>query len=238
MAGTPHVLIVEDDASIGALIRAHLDENGFTSTVVDNGTSMDRVLQAGEVDIIILDLMLPGEDGLSICRRIRETLDVPIIVVTALGEEPDRVRGLEAGADDYLAKPFGPRELVARIRAVLRRHHCSASRRPGLDVEIRFGRWVVDVIRRQVRTEEGERIPLTSGEFDLLMVLCRNPGTVLGRDVLLEAARGRTGGPLDRSVDVTISRLRRKLIAGGEPVELIATVRNAGYSFVEEVRRP
>lgn len=238
MAGTPHVLIVEDDASIGALIRGHLDENGFSSTVVDNGASMERALQASEVDIIILDLMLPGEDGLSLCRRIRETLDVPIIMVTALGEEPDRVRGLEAGADDYLPKPFGPRELVARIRAVLRRHQGSAARRPGLEAEIRFGRWMVDVIRRQVRTLDGERIPLTSGEFDLLMVLCRNPGTVLGRDVLLEAARGRTGGPLDRSVDVTISRLRRKLIAGGEPVELIATVRNAGYSFVEEVRRP
>ncbi|ODN71327.1 Transcriptional regulatory protein OmpR [Methylobrevis pamukkalensis] len=198
------------------------------------------MLAAGPVDLVVLDLMLPGEGGLSICRRLRRDKGPPILMLTALGEDIDRIVGLETGADDYLVKPFNPRELLARIRAVLRRWEEPVAA-PPRDVviggQIQFDRWTVDLLRRQLYDVEGVRVSLTSGEFDLLVTFCRHAGQVLARDTLLEITRGRaSGGPYDRSIDIMVSRLRRKLQSESDDGGLINTVRNVGYVFSAQVR--
>jgi len=229
------ILLVEDDREIRTLLSDFLAGEGFEVDVADGGETMDRVIARRSPDLVVLDLMLPGEDGLSICRRLRARGDVPILILTAKTDETERIVGLELGADDYLGKPFNPRELLARIRAILRRAGGTPAEPPRR--RLAFASFVADLDARYLETTAGARVPLTSAEFDLLACLLERPRRVLSRDQLLDWTRGRTADPLDRTIDVTMSRLRRKL----ETVDsaagvLITTVRNGGYLFAAEVR--
>ncbi len=227
------VVLVDDDADIRQLVGAYLAEHGLVVHELPDGERLDKVLDAHAIDIVLLDLMLPGEDGLSLCQELRRTRNLPVIMLTALAEESDRVLGLEMGADDYLTKPFSNRELLARIRAVLRRtdarpavhepdaHHCYG-----------FNGWRLYPNRRELRNPEGVLVSLTGGEFDLLVAFVARPQQVLSREVLLEATKGRNAKGYDRSIDVQLSRLRRKL-TGSEPIR---TVRGGGYLFSADVQ--
>jgi two-component system OmpR family response regulator len=229
------VLLVEDDADIRALVAGFLTREGFEVETADGGVQMDRAIARRRPDIVVLDLMLPGEDGLSICRRLRARGDLPILMLTAKSDEIDRVVGLEMWADDYLGKPFNPRELLARLRAILRR---SGPRLPAEPVRRRlaFPGFVADLDARALEAEGGVRVPLTSAEFDLLACFLERPRRVLSRDQLLDWTRGRSADPFDRTIDVTVSRLRRKLEqASGDAQGLITTVRNGGYLFTASV---
>ncbi|MBX9924981.1 MAG: response regulator [Hyphomicrobiaceae bacterium] len=224
MADDAHIIIVEDDPEIRALVTSYLSKNGFSVGAASGSVELDRMLAtSGEPDLIVLDVMLPGEDGLAICRRLRARSRVPIMMLTARGDDVDRIVGLELGADDYLAKPFNPRELVARIRAILRRQGPidAAHRR------VRCGPIVVDLDARRVVNGDGQPIELTSAEFDLLACFVTRPGRVLSRDQLMDWTRGRRAEAFDRTIDVQLSRLRKKIEVGD--LELIKTVRNAGY---------
>jgi two-component system OmpR family response regulator len=233
----PHILIVEDDLEVRSLIARYLREHSFSAGIVSNGREMDRYLAKNRVDLIVLDLMLPGEDGLSLCRRLRVNSAVPIIIVTAKGEEFDRIIGLEMGADDYLPKPFSPRELVARINAVLRRQTGALAVPSGPKLAcMRFLGWRVDFRLRELRDPEGAQVPLTSAEFDLLQAFCERPGLILTRDNLLSMTRSRPAGAFGRSVDVLVSRLRRK-IDRTEGASIIRTVRTGGYIFTPHVEQ-
>jgi two-component system OmpR family response regulator len=234
METTQHILIVEDDRETRDLIARYLQSRNYRVTGVRNGTEMRQALESGTFNLMLLDLMLPGEDGLSICRRLRrENAVIPIIILTALGDEPDRIVGLESGADDYLPKPFSPRELLARITAVLRRSDLSA--RQQLETRLAFAGYVLEPDRRRVLNSAGAEIDLTAGEYDLLLAMAQRPRRVLSRDQLLDLTRGRSAGPFDRSIDVHISRLRRKLQSAPDSPEIIKTVRFGGYVFAAEV---
>ena len=228
------ILIVEDDPDIRQLVAELLCKEGFAIEEAEDASAMDSVLARSRPDLIILDLMLPGEDGLSICRRIRTQDGVPILMLTAKSEEIDRVVGLEMGADDYLPKPFGPRELLARVRAVLRRGAAS----PAAPLTRRFGfeGFVIDLDARQLADGGGGILTLTSAEFDLLACFVQRPRRVLTRDQLLDWTRGRASDPFDRTIDMLVSRLRRKLDAASTGATLISTVRNGGYLFTAAVR--
>ena len=229
--------MVEDDPEIGRLVAEFMRREGFAVELAVDAAEMDKVLNRARPDLIILDLMLPGEDGLSICRRLRATDPIPILMLTAKSDEIDRVVGLEMGADDYLAKPFGPRELLARVRAVLRRAQSTplgpASRRFGFD------RFVVDLDARLIEPADptGAAIQLTSAEFDLLACFVLRPRRVLTRDQILDWTRGRSAEPFDRTVDMMMSRLRKKLEAACPGSNLITTVRNGGYLFTATVKQ-
>lgn len=242
----PRILIVDDDAEIRELLSRFLDQHGLNVTAAGDGTAMMGALEQGTFDLIVLDLMMPGEDGLALCRRLRQTSQVPVIMLTAMREDIDRIIGLEVGADDYLGKPFNPRELLARIKAVLRRASNDGDQQAtGIkpdDVETptryRFAQWHLDTGTRQVvHDRSGAAVDLTSGEFDLLTVLVERPMRVLTRDQLLDLTRGRTGGPFDRSVDVMVSRLRRKLDDDPADPTLIKTVRGGGYQLAVPVAK-
>jgi two-component system OmpR family response regulator len=229
------VMIVEDDREIRSLLADLLAREGFSIICAEDGAAMDRVLSRGHADLIVLDLMLPGEDGLSICRRLRARGGPAILMLTAKGEDVDRIVGLEVGADDYLPKPFNPRELLARIRAVLRRTDApfqgKAPRRIG------FGALVADLDARHVLDGNRTVVELTTMEFDLLACFLERPRRVLSRDQLLDWTRGRVADPFDRTIDVSVSRLRRKLAAIDRDAALsIKTVRNGGYLFAADVR--
>ena len=232
-----HIVIVDDDVRLRDLVAKILAEEGWRVSGCRDGQEMTTLIVADPPDLIILDLMLPGPSGLELCRKLRQTSDVPIIMLTAKGEEADRVVGLEIGADDYLGKPFGSRELVARIRALLRRAaglHLPGN--PATGRKYRFEGWTVDTPRRELLNGEGVVIDLTSGEYDLLLAFVEAPQRVLSREQLLDLSRNRTAAAFDRSVDVLISRLRRKL--GAEDSErIIKTVRGAGYMFAPSVVR-
>ena len=207
---SPHVVFVEDDPEIRGLVADFLKQNGFRVTVAQDGEEMDRLMSADRVDLLILDIMLPKEDGLSLCRRVRAKGNLPVIMLTARGSEIDRVVGLEMGADDYLTKPFGSHELVARIKALLRRSQYSAHEprsRPRSTVT--FFDWRLDLVARRLHSADGTRVPLTSGEFELLVAFCEHANKVLTREQLLELTRGKS--PTDRSIDIQVSRLRRKI---------------------------
>jgi DNA-binding response OmpR family regulator len=231
-AGT--IILVEDDADIRRLVADLLQRENFAIELAPDATAMDAALARVRPDLIILDLMLPGEDGLSICRRLRSRDDVPILMLSAKSEEIDRVVGLEMGADDYLVKPFGPRELLARVRAMLRRARGSAG--PRTDRRYAFDVFIIDLDARQLDTAEGGSITLTSAEFDLLACFVQRPRRVLSRDQILDATRGRSFEAFDRTVDMITSRLRRKLEAASPGANLIATVRNGGYLFTAHVK--
>jgi two-component system OmpR family response regulator len=234
---TPHILIVDDDREIRNLLGQFLGKHGYRVSAARDGGEMNRLLEASRFDLIVLDLMLPGEDGLSICRRLRASGTIPIVMLTAMGEETDRIVGLEMGADDYLPKPFGPRELLARIKAVLRR--AGAAPAAGNDEPARkllhFEGWTLDLARRELRDAGGVLVQLSSGEYDLLVVLAERPQRVLSRDQLLDLARGRAAAPFDRAIDVQISRLRRKIEVDPADPQIVKTVRGGGYVFTPAV---
>lgn len=230
-----HILVVDDDREIRDLTARFLRKHGFRVDDASNGREMDAQLAAGHFDLIVLDLMMPGEDGLSICRRLRNDSAIPIIMLTALGEDTDRIVGLEVGADDYLPKPFNPRELLARIKAVLRRGSGNGERIDSSGKKLTFEGWTIDIDKRNLTAPDGVLVSLTAGEFDLLVALAERPQRVLSRDQLLDLTRGREAGPFDRSVDVQLSRLRRKVESDPKDPTLIKTVRGGGYMFTADV---
>jgi two-component system OmpR family response regulator len=238
MERSPHILIVDDDREIRALLSQFLGRHGCRVSVAKDGPEMFRTLESARIDLIVLDLMLPGEDGLSLCRKIRADQRLPIIMLTAMGEETDRIIGLEMGADDYLAKPFNPRELLARIKAVLRRGHqpAEAERPEGARV-LEFDGWRLDLARRSLHSPDGVQVQLSAGEYDLLLAFAERPQRVLTRDQLLDLARGRAANPFDRSIDVQVSRLRRKIEPDPKEPTVIKTVRSGGYIFTPDVNR-
>jgi two-component system, OmpR family, response regulator len=221
----PQILVVDDDDEIRSLLQVVLTREGFRVQQAKDAPTARRMLGArGSVDLIILDIMMPGEDGLSFCQRLRETLDIPILMVSARGLSIDRSIGLELGADDYLPKPFERRELVARVKAILRRR-ATATRTSRLQV----GGVTVDLGQRAVLDGLGSTLPLTTGEFELLRCFVDRPGRVLSRDQLIEWTRGRSADAFDRNIDVQLSRLRKKLVESGFPEDGFKTVRNVGY---------
>ncbi len=233
---TPHILIVEDDKDIGLLVAKYLKANEMRVSIAENGRAMDRTLADTRISLIVLDRMLPGEDGLSICRRLRATSDIPIIILTAQADEVERIVGLEMGADDYLGKPFNPRELLARIRAVLRRRDDArggAAATPKRSYK--FAGWSLDGTMRRLYDPTGARVELTGAEFEMLLVFCERPGRTLSRDQIIDLTQGREAAPSERSVDILISRLRRKLERDPRDPELLQTIRSSGYLFSPEV---
>jgi two-component system OmpR family response regulator len=235
MERTPHILVVDDHRDIRDLLARFLTKHGLRASVAESAAAARRIMNSADIDLIVLDIMMPGEDGLSLTRFIRETKDIPVILLTAMGEETDRIIGLEVGADDYLAKPFNPRELLARIKAVLRRAQTVPRPREKGQGRVRFDRWILDLGRRELVDEKNVAVPLSGGEFRLLSVLIERPGMVLTRDQLLDLTRGRSAQPFDRSIDNQISRLRRKIERDPKSPELIRTAWGDGYSFSGEV---
>jgi len=233
-----HILIVDDDAEIRTLLSQYLIKNGLRVTAVADGRAMWRTLEAGRIDLIVLDLMLPGEDGLTLCRNLRtKSSEVPVIMLTALGEEADRIVGLEMGADDYLAKPFSARELLARIKAILRRaRSLPENLRPDDARNIRFGDWLLDTVQRQLVSSAGVVTPLSGAEYRLLRIFLSHPNRVLNRDQLVDLTQGKEADPLDRSIDVQVSRLRQRLGDDSREPRLIKTVRGEGYVLAVTVR--
>lgn len=236
---TTHILIVDDDHEIRELLSLYLTKHGFRATAVRDGKEMRRALADWHIDMVILDLMLPGESGLSLCRDLRARSQIPVIMLTILGEETDRIIGLEMGADDYVAKPFNPRELLARIKAVLRRAQevptTHGTAEPTTHKLHRFGGWTLDIRRRCLESPQNLVVDLTAGEFDFLVAFVGHPQRVLTRDQLLDLTHGRAEVPFDRSVDMQISRLRHKIEANPKDPELIKTVRGGGYVFTAAV---
>ncbi|WP_194294672.1 MULTISPECIES: response regulator [Herbaspirillum] len=231
-----HILVVDDDRDIRTLLAEYLDSNGLRTLTATNGSEMRRVLEESRVDLIVLDLTLPGEDGLTLCRNLRATSSVPVIMLTARGEPLDRILGLEMGADDYLAKPFEPRELFARIRSVLRRTQALPPNMAQPDVAtMRFAGWTLDLTARHLVNRDGVVVALSGAEFRLLKVFLDHPNRVLNRDQLLELTQGRESDPFDRSVDIQISRLRQKLGDDARTPTIIKTVRNEGYVLATTV---
>jgi two-component system OmpR family response regulator len=234
---TPHILVVEDDREISTLVSRFLRTNELRVTVAGDGRDMDRLLKDHRIDLIVLDVMLPGEDGLEICRRLRAASTVPVIMLTARGEEIDRIVGLELGADDYMTKPFNPRELLARIRAVLRRGGTSTTEAARSGAVLGFDGWRLNPNVRQLHDPDGVRVALTGAEFDLLLVFCERTRRVLSREQLIDLTQGRGAGPFERSVDVLVSRLRQKMEHDPREPKLIQTIRGGGYMFSPEVAR-
>jgi two-component system, OmpR family, response regulator len=239
MQRADHILIVDDDKDIRELLDAYLQKHGFKVTAVANGRRMNAIVESNSVDLIVLDLMLPGEDGLMLCRDLRASKAgaTPILMLTARNEEADRIVGLEMGADDYLTKPFAARELLARIRAVLRRTRMLP---PNMRVaeaasKIRFGDWILSVTDRHLLDADGTVVSLSGAEYRLLRVFLDQPQRVLTRDQLLNLTQGRDADPFDRSIDLLISRLRQRLQDGAREPRYIKTVRNEGYVFAAKV---
>ena len=237
MTTQPHVLVVDDDQEIRKLLSRYLVEQGFRVSAAGSRREFDERLATGEFDIVILDVLLPDGSGLDICRHIRRTVpNLPVILVTALKEDVDRIIGLEIGADDYIGKPFNPRELLARIRAVMRRTEQAQVDVPQTRVIYRFAGLVADTVQRSITDAKGDVIGTTGAEFELLRVFLERPGRILSRDQLLDLTQRRQAGPFDRSIDVLVSRLRKKL--GQSSSETIfKTIRNGGYQFAVRVDR-
>ncbi len=233
-----HLLIVDDDLEVLDLLSKFFVQQGYVVDVATDGVALWAALEQKVPDLIILDLMMPGENGLTLCQRLRQQHSTPVIMLTAMGELSDRVVGLEMGADDYVSKPFDARELLARVRAVLRR---VGEVRPLTGQVphplIKFCDWQLDLTRRELRSPDQVMIPLSAGEFDLLLVFVEHPQRILTRELLLDLARGRTHEAFDRSIDVQVSRLRRKLEIDSKRPEMIRTVRNGGYLFTPSVTR-
>lgn len=240
LAPEQHILVVEDDGEMRTLIARFLRQNGFRVTGARDGREMWEILANASVDLILLDVMLPGQSGLDLCRTLRLRSGVPIIMVTARGEETDRVVGLELGADDYIPKPFGRAELLARVRALLRRAQGAAGDPVAGNIgdSVTFGGWTLDTRRRELAAPDGTAIDLSGGEYDLLLAFCEHPQRVLSRDQLLDLARNRMAFEgTERAVDVMVSRLRRKLQPTEDSATVIKTVRGAGYMMVPPVTR-
>jgi len=233
-----HLLIVDDDAELRALLNDYLGQAGFRVTAVEDGRQMQRAMESARFDLVILDVMLPGEDGLSLCRKLRAASRIPILMLTARGDEVDRIVGLEMGADDYLSKPFNPRELLARVKSILRR----AGTLPGglADEDVRsfhFADWTLDTQTRQLLSPTRVVVDLSGAEYKLLRILLEHPNRVLSRDQILEFTQGREASAFDRAIDVQVGRLRRKLHDDPREPRLIRTVRNEGYVLSVPVER-
>ena len=230
-----HVLSVDDDRDIRDLLQEFFNKRGLRASVAADGDAMEAVLRRNPVDLVILDVMLPGRSGLELCREIRARQATPIIMLTAVNETTDRVVGLELGADDYVPKPFDPRELLARVRAVLRRNGAKEEKRPPARQIWRFAGWTMDCSRRRLVAPGDVRIELTAAEFNLLHTFVRSAQRVLTRDQLIELSGGDGGINYDRSIDILVSRLRRKMEDDPKKPTLIQTVRSGGYQFIPEV---
>lgn len=232
MASSPHILVVDDHKEIRDLVGRFLEQHGMRVSAAADGKAMRQVLSEQRIDLIVLDLMLPGEDGLTLCRDLRARSAIPVVMLTAMGEETDRIVGLEMGADDYLAKPFNPRELLARIKAVLRRAQSlpEKERLPD-EVIVAFDRWTFNIAKRQLQTPDGVVVPLSTGEYNLLLTFVRHPGHVLNRDQLMDLTQGRDSTPFDRSIDTQVSRLRKKLEVDPKDPQIVKTVWGGGYVF-------
>lgn len=236
-----HLLVVDDDAEIRLLLAKLLKEYNYEVSTAKDGVELFAVLEKAKVDLIVLDLMMPGDDGLTLCRKLRTVKAIPIIMLTAAGEDTDRIVGLEVGADDYMAKPFNPRELVARIKAVLRR---SQDNKPAAEVEVstqaskkmEFLGWVLDLSLRKLLSPDNVEVELSTGEYVLLTAFVQSPQIVLSRDQLLDFTQHRPAGPFDRSIDVQVSRLRQKVEENPKKPRLIKTVRGGGYLFTAKVK--
>jgi len=230
----PHLLIVDDHHEIRELLQRFFVQHSYRVTVAKDGKEMKQCLKHAKIDLIVLDLMLPGEDGLTLCRDLRASSNLPIIMLTAMGDEMDKIIGLEMGADDYLAKPFNPRELLARVKAVLRRVNNLNSPVDSVN-KYYFAQWMIDVNKRELTDKAGVVVVLSSAEFDLLRVFIDHPQRVLSRDQLLDLSKGRDGGVYDRAIDTLISRLRKKLEVDPKNPELLKTIWGGGYQFTCEV---
>ena len=238
MTDAAHILVVDDDREIRSLLRDFLEKNGLRATAVGDGAEARQALARGHVDLIVLDLMLPHESGLAICRELRATSTIPIIMLTALGEEVDRIVGLEVGADDYLSKPFSPRELLGRIRAVLRRTKQAGKPADAPAVrEYRFAGWRLDTMTRDLTDATGATVPLGGAEYRLLVTLLASAPNLLSRAELMELVRGRELDPFDRSIDVRVSRLRQSLRDDARASQIIKTVYGQGYLIGVPVER-
>lgn len=238
MPAKPHIVVVDDHRDIRDLVGAYLTQHGFRVSLAEGGAALRSVLEQGAVDLIVLDMMMPHEDGLEICRKIRAETQLPIIFLTALADETDRIIGLEMGADDYLVKPFNPRELLARIRAVLRRANAVQVMPEKSDaVVVCFDQWSLDLGRRELENRAGLSVALSTAEFRLLQVFLDHPRRVLTREKLLDLTVGRTADPFDRSIDNQVSRLRKKIEADPKNPAIIQTHWGGGYSLVAEVER-
>ena len=235
MARVTNIAVVDDEAEIRESIDEYLTMHGFKVSQADGGTALRRLFakSGSEIDLVILDIRMPGEDGLSLARWLREHAKVGVIMLTASRETVDRITGLEVGADDYVSKPFDLRELLARVRSVLRRVAAMPTK-PTMPEQVRFGRFILDLGAKRLSIEGGDEIPLTSMEFDLLKVFATHPNRVLSRDQLLDLAHGRGSEPFDRSIDIRVTRLRRKIESVPDHPEVIKTVRGAGYMFVPD----
>jgi two-component system, OmpR family, response regulator len=236
MAGEPHVLIVDDERDILDPLATYVSRNGFRVSKARDAAAAREILAAHAIDIALIDIMMPGEDGLSLTGFIRATTRVPVILLTAKAEETDRIVGLELGADDYVTKPFSPRELVARIKAVLRRSSDDRVKAPDADAYA-FGDWVLKTGERELVGTDGGAVPLSTGEYSLLLALVMHPKRVLTRDQLLDLSQGRELAAFERSIDNHVSRLRKKVEADPRQPKLIKTVWGGGYTLAAEVRR-
>lgn len=228
------ILLVEDDKEIAAMIIEMLRENGLEAAAVGSAADMDATMRKQPFNLVVLDAMLPGEDGFSICRRLRASSTIPIIMLTALGDEINRIVGIELGADDYISKPFHPRELLVRIKALLRRASYGRDQ-PSQQIPMRFAGWQIDPILREVVNPEGVHVSMTTAEFDVLLAFCRNPRRVMTREQLLRLTHAGLASPVERSIDVHISRVRQKIEQNVREPSFIKTVRLGGYMFTPKV---
>lgn len=237
-AEQPHILIVDDEKDIREPLTRYIAQHGFRVSSACNGKDMDGILASSNIDLLVLDIMMPGEDGLSICRRVQEKLRLPVILLTALTEDTDRIVGLEVGADDYLTKPFNPRELLARIKSVIRRSQMMPRQQVQSTGKVRFAQWRMELSQREIIDENNVSVPLSSGEHALLLCLIEHPGMTLSRDQLLDLTKGREAQVFDRSIDNQISRLRHKIENDPKHPKIIQTKWGGGYVFCAELEWP
>jgi two-component system, OmpR family, response regulator len=235
MKAADHIVIVDDQPEICDLVYNYLTGEGYRVSTANDGPSMRRIMQQYDVDLVLLDIQLPGDDGLSLARQLRAVSDIGIIILTGRGETVDRIIGLEMGADDYLPKPFHLRELLARVKSVLRRASARGDAQKAPPQAAAFNGWKLDLTSRELTDPSGEEVRLTTGEFDLLAAFVANANQVLSRDRLLDLARNRASGPFDRTIDVQVGRLRKKLEDDSQNPSLIKTVRGSGYIFTASV---
>jgi two-component system OmpR family response regulator len=236
MEPSSHILVVDDEREIREPLAKYLVKNGLRADVAANASDARATLKNSAIDLVVLDIMMPGEDGLSLCRHLRETTDIPVILLTAMAEDTDRVVGLEIGADDYVTKPFNPRELLARIKAVLRRAQSIPRSREEVSGErLKFGSWLLDMDQRELVGADGVAVPLSTAEFRLLTVFVNRPRVVLTREQLLDLTSGRAADVFDRSIDNQVSRLRRKIEADPKNPVLVKTVWGGGYMFTADI---
>lgn len=240
MTTKQHILIVDDDPQIADLLSDYLQKHGYRVTTARDGHQMWRELKKYQIDLVVLDIMLPGDDGITLCRKLREESEVLIIMLSAAGEEADRIVGLEVGADDYLAKPFSARELLARIKALSRRTTGAlADKRKASHIarqpNLRFNDWLLDRNKRRLIAPDGVTVPLSAGEYELLLAFLEHAERTLSRDQLLDLTRGREASPFDRAIDVQVARLRKKIEDDPKNPNIILTVRGGGYQFDAKV---